>query len=250
MSVPFLSIIIPAYNEQFYIEKTLNSIINYFKTTNFTTEIIVVNDGSKDKTREIVLNFISKFEISKKKLSSENININLIENYKNYGKGFSVKNGVLSSKGQFILFTDADLSTPIEEFENLFSNLKDRFDIAIASRDLPDSIIIQHQNIIRESMGKLFNFFVRKIVGLNFRDTQCGYKLFKSSAAFLIFPEMQINGFGFDVEILFIAERFGLKIIEIPVKWHDNKDSRVNIFKDPLKMFLCLFKIKKLHKNI
>ena len=151
----------------------------------------------------------------------------------------------------FVLFTDADLSTPIDEFEKLYKSLKEGFfKIAIGSRDLPDSKIMQHQNFLRESMGKLFNFFVRKIVKLNFKDTQCGFKLFKDEEAQKIFSKMKIDGFGFDVEILYIAKKLGFNVIEVPIKWQNNRDSKVNIFKDSLKMFLCLFQIKKLHNNI
>ena len=246
----FLSIIIPSYNAQFCIENTLSTIISYFKNKNYYIEIIIVNDGSIDLTREVTQEYIKLFTNSPEIFLSEKIRIKLIENENNSGKGFSVKKGILKSCGQFILFTDADLSTPIEEFENLFYNLNIGFDIAIGSRDLPESKILQHQNIIRESMGKVFNFFVRKLVKLDFRDTQCGFKLFKKEAANIIFPKMKINGFGFDVEILYIAKRLGFKVIEVPVKWKNNKDSKVNILKDSLKMFLCLFQVKKLHSNI
>jgi dolichyl-phosphate beta-glucosyltransferase len=245
----FLSIIIPSYNEQYCIENTLSAIIKYFKNKNYNIEIIIIDDGSIDNTREVTQKYIKVFADSPEIFPLEKIRIKLIENENNSGKGFSVKKGILKSSGQFVLFTDSDLSTPIEEFENLFYNLNKGFDIAIGSRDLPESKIIQHQNIVRESMGKVFNFFVRKLVKLDFRDTQCGFKLFKKEVANIIFPKMKINGFGFDVEVLYIAKRLGFKVIEVPVKWQNNKDSRVNILTDSLKMFLCLFQIKKLHSN-
>lgn len=151
----FLSIIIPAYNEQYYIQNTLDEILNIFKNKDYKTEIIVVNDGSKDQTEKIIYNFIQNNLNPLENVLSGKIIIKVVNNEKNSGKGFSVKRGILQSQGKYILFTDADLSTPIEEFGKLFLFLNNGYDIAIASRDLPESSVIKHQNIIRAINGQV-----------------------------------------------------------------------------------------------
>lgn len=238
----FLSIIIPMYNEEPRIIPTLKKIINYFSDKKFNYELILINDGSKDNTYGTVSDFKNKTNNIKK-----NFNIIILNNKKNRGKGFSVRKGILNAKGKHALFTDADLSTPIEEFEKLLYPLQNGYSIAIGSRGLKDSNIIVRQNKARESMGKFFNVLMKKITNLNYSDTQCGFKCFDRQAVNSIFPKLVIDDLSFDVEILYLAEKLGLKIKEVPVSWINSTESKVRIIKDPIIMFKSLMKIKKIH---
>lgn len=240
----FLSIVIPIYNEELRIGKTLEKIINYFSNRNFSYELILVNDGSNDETRDI----LEKFKISSDN-NFENCKLLILNNKINRGKGYSVRKGILSSNGKYVLFTDADMSIPIEEFEKLFSCLRNGFNIAIASRGLKDSILIVRPSRIREYMGKFFNFLVRKVAKINYTDTQCGFKCFDRKAVDLIFPYLKINDFSFDVEILYLAKKLNLKVKEIPVQLINYKGSKVSIIKDSIKMLLGLVRIMKMHSN-
>jgi dolichyl-phosphate beta-glucosyltransferase len=231
-----LSVIIPLYNEEKRISQTISVIADYLKRNLKSYEIILVNDGSTDNTLLVI-----------KKIQEELQNIVIIENQKNKGKGYSIRRGVLEVKGKYILFSDADLSTPIEEIERLMPKLEEGFNIAIGSRGLPDSRILLHQGKIRENMGRIFGFIVRKFIGLKIRDTQCGFKLFPKKVANLIFREQTINGFSFDVEFLLIAKEKGLRIAEVPIVWRDSNESKVNIFTEPVKMLRDLIRIKWKH---
>lgn len=232
-----LSIIIPAYNEEKRIEKTIQNIVSYLsKKFADNYEIIIVDDRSKDKTVEIV-----------KKLSRENEKIKIMVNEENYGKGYSVKKGMLNAQGKYLLFSDADLSTPIEELDKLLFWIEKGYDIAIGSRSLKDSQVIVHQPFYREMMGKIFNKLVKIWCLSDFVDTQCGFKLFKKEVAKKIFTQTKINRFTFDVEILYLAKRNGLRIKEIPVRWINSPASRVNPIFDSLKMLIDLLQIRFLH---
>lgn len=241
----FLSIIIPVYNEQRCVGNTLDKILDYFRNKEYSIEIICVNDGSNDNT----LNIIEEYkETNLKNLNK--IDLKIINNKNNFGKGYSVRTGGLASNGKYVLFTDADLSTPIEEFDKFLRIIEDGYNIVIGSRDLPDSNIIQRQHIIRESMGKFFNLLVRIIMNFKYRDTQCGFKLFGRKSVNNIFPKLNINDFSFDVEILYLAEKLRLKVREVPITWNNSKDSKVRIIRDSFRMLLSLIKIKRMHKKI
>ncbi|MCM8771878.1 MAG: glycosyltransferase family 2 protein [Candidatus Omnitrophica bacterium] len=227
-----ISVIVPAYNEEKRILKTLENIYKYFKNRNLAFEIIVVDDGSKDKTVEIV----NKFADGKNE-------IKIIKHEKNLGKGAAVKTGVLNASGNLILFTDADLSTPIEEFEKLEKKIKEGYDIAIGSRGLKDSKIIIPQPLFRRIVGKIFPLLVRLLIIKDFRDTQCGFKLFKKETK-KIFEELKTNGFAFDVEFLARGKKEGYKIAEVGVVWYNSPESKVSLLKSPLKMLIELKKIK------
>lgn len=244
-----LSLVIPVYNEQFTIKATVEKIIHYFSNKNFYYELILVNDGSTDKTRDIIYKLKETLE-SKSESNPKNYKIIILENKKNRGKGYSVRRGILESRGKFVLFTDADSSIPIEESKKLLSYLKDGFNIAIGSKWLKDSIILGKPKRMRKVMGVIFNFFVRKIINLEYKDTQCGFKCFDRKAVDLIFPLLKINDFSFDVEILYLAKRLNLKVKEVPVKFINCNESKVKIVKDSIKMFISLLKIKKLHSNL
>jgi dolichyl-phosphate beta-glucosyltransferase len=228
-----ISIIIPAYNESERILPTLEKICRYMKEEYKSFEIIIVDDGSKDDTVEVLEKFIKKYP-----------QMQLLKHKVNSGKGAAIKTGVMSSKGRLILFSDADLSTPIEELKKLNKAILDGYDISIASRGLKDSNIVIPQPFHRRLAGKIFPLLVRLIVLKDFRDTQCGFKLFTKEAGLFLFSNLQTESFAFDVEILYRAIKNNLKVKEVPVKWINSDISKVNIFTDPIKMFISLFKIR------
>lgn len=236
--IPYLSIVIPAYNEEAVIEKTLREVVGYLEGKSLSYEIIVVCDGCKDNTASIAEGFVKV-----------NDRISVIDRKTNMGKGFSVKEGCLNAKGEYVIFTDADLSTPIEEVEKLLKWLKSNYDIAIGSRGLKESDIKIHQPWYRETMGKIFNLFVQILVMRGIKDSQCGFKGFKKEVAQKIFRKQTINGFGFDVEILYIARKFGYRIKEVPVRWLNRKESRVNPLIHSIQMLTDLIRIRFLDRK-
>jgi dolichyl-phosphate beta-glucosyltransferase len=228
-----LSVVVPAFNEEPRLPGTLKELSTYLNANFREYEIIVVDDGSSDGTASIV-----------KGLGRELPNISLLSYPLNAGKGYATRKGVLSSSKDLVLTCDADMSTPIREYEKLVPFVRDHFDIAIGSRGLEDSEIVVRQPWYRELMGKTFNVFVRTLVFEGIRDTQCGFKLFRGDVARRLFKDSIINGFAFDVEILFLARRSGYKIKEVPIQWLNSPNSKVRIMSDPFKMFLELFRIK------
>lgn len=224
-----ISVVIPAYNEGKIIGKNISKIISFLENKKFNYEIIVVDDCSKDGTSDIVKDFNSK-------------KIVLLRNKKNMGKGHSIKRGILNAKKDLILFSDADLSTPIEELDSLLRYIDD-YDIVIGSRG-EKSIIKIKQPIYRRIAGKMFPILVNFIVLKGIRDTQCGFKLFRKNLAKDIFKKQRIDGFCFDVEILYLAKNAGYKIKEVSVTWSNRADSKVNPIIDPIKMFIDLIRIK------
>ena len=231
---PDLSIIIPAYNEERRLPRTLDSIFAWTQTRPYPTEIIVVDDGSSDRTSEIVTSGEKKYS-----------GLRLVSNGKNRGKGFSVRHGIIEARGEIALFTDADLSTPIEEADKLLAAIRDNgFDGAIGSRALDRSLIVVHQSIIREQAGIFFNRMVRWIMGIEFSDTQCGFKAFRRERARIIFEQQRVERFGFDPEILFLAKRNGLRVAEVPVRWSHDAATKVNVAGDGIQMFLDLLWIR------
>ncbi|HIA31935.1 MAG TPA: glycosyltransferase family 2 protein [Nitrospinaceae bacterium] len=234
----FLSIIIPAYQEEIRLQKTLPSLRNYLTNQDYSWEVIVVDDGSSDRTARIPYEIFSKTEPVK-----------IIKNPKNRGKGFSVRQGVMEAQGEVILISDADFSTPIEEIEKLQAFIRKGYDITIGSRSLVDSNIEVRQAWYREAMGRIFNIFVQMMVLRGFIDTQCGFKCFDREKTLPIFSQMMVDGFCFDVEFLFIAKKQGLKIIEVPVKWKHVPFSRVSLISDPIQMLLDLMSICKNNKK-
>ncbi len=238
MKMPvYLSIIIPAYNEEKRIGPTLSKIYGFLKTKNYEYEVILVDDGSNDKTilgaRDSELAKINKLKI--------------VKNGMNKGKGFSVKNGILNSTGEYLLFSDADLSTPIEEADKLFNYIGKGYDIVIGSRSIAGSDVKVHQPFYREKMGRIFNFLVNSLLLSGFIDTQCGFKLFKGNVAREMGKELTINGFCFDVEMLYLAKRMGYKIAEVGIVWENSPQSKVRVFSSSLSMFIDLLKIKRRH---
>jgi glycosyltransferase involved in cell wall biosynthesis len=222
---PQYSIVIPAYNESARIPATLRSILSYVREKGWTAEIIVVNDGSRDTTAAVV-----------SEIARSAPEIRLIENPGNHGKGYSVRNGMLQALGEVVMFTDSDLSAPIEEAELLFAAIAQGADIAIGSRWLEKGRQTHRQPLYRQFFGRCFNAVTRAVMGLKFADTQCGFKAFTRAAAQTIFQLQTIEGWGFDPEILFIAVKRGYHVVEVPVSWAHDERSRMSYLKDGLKM--------------
>jgi dolichyl-phosphate beta-glucosyltransferase len=232
----YLSVVIPAYNEAERIGATLRQINEYLLTRDYRSEVIVVDDGSADTTCRVVREIAQGIPL-----------IRLLENRVNRGKGYSVRAGMLNALGEIMLFSDADLSTPIQELDKLMDWLDRGYDIAIGSRALPESDILVRQPWFREFMGKTFNKLVQLLTVSGIRDTQCGFKLFRKEAASALFEKQTILGFGFDVEILFMARHMGCRIKEVPVKWINSPNSRVRVVKDPFLMLCDLMRIRVRH---
>jgi len=233
-----LSIVIPAYNEALRIGATLDSILTWLNKDGRQAEILVIDDGSTDNT----CNVVNDCAVSDKR-------IQLVKNGKNKGKGFSVGHGVTKASGSWILISDADLSTPIEELLTLEACNKNAA-VIIGSRALPDSDLKKRQPFYREIMGRVFNFLVQSLVFPGIKDTQCGFKLFRADIAKKLFAHRHIDGFAFDVEILFLARKYGHNVIETPVVWINDEASRVNPIRNSIQMFFDIIKIRKHHQHI
>lgn len=222
---PYLSVVIPAYNEAERIGHSLNEVINYLNAQAYTYQVLVVDDGSKDSTYDIVTEAVTREK-----------NLSLLHYDSNRGKGYAVRYGVLRSHGDFVLLCDADLATPIVEVENLLTALRSGSDIAIGSRDIPGARLERRQSVLREMGGKLFNRFVQAIAVPGIRDTQCGFKLFTQTAARNVFRRCRINDYAFDVEVLYVGRLLGYRIVEVPVRWAHQDGSKVHFVRDALRM--------------
>jgi glycosyltransferase involved in cell wall biosynthesis len=227
------SVIIPAYNESARLAGTLEKVLAYVHGQGWDAEVIVVNDGSRDNTAEIVRSFAAKDPV-----------LRLVENPGNRGKGYSVRNGMLNARGEMLIFSDADLSSPIEEATKLLAALQEGADIAIGSRWLRSETQTQRQPLHRQLFGRIFNLLLRLTLGLKFKDTQCGFKAFKQHAAQAVFPLQKIERWGFDPEILFLARKFDLKVKEIPVLWGHSGGTRINPLIDGSRMFMEMLRIR------
>jgi glycosyltransferase involved in cell wall biosynthesis len=223
-----ISIIIPAFNEEKRLPSTLQAIRAYLDRSSWEfAEIVAVDDGSRDGTVAV----------------AESAGVRVLRNPGNRGKGYSVRHGLLEARGEWTLFTDADLSAPIDDLEKLWTAADSAgAKVAIGSRALDRSLVGVHQPLFREIGGRVFNVIMRIITGLPFQDTQCGFKLFESAAAQEICKRQTLDGFGFDVELLFIAKRLGYRAIEVPVRWNDVPGTKVSLllavkaYVDPLKV--------------
>ena len=224
---------LPAYNEGARIGLTLQRILACVAKNGWNAEVIVVNDGSKDDTAQVV-----------RKLAALNPSLRLVENPGNRGKGYSVRNGMLHAQGEFLLFSDADLSSPIEEAPKLFAALKSGADIAIGSRWLEPELQLTRQPLRRQIFGRMFNLALRVILGLQFKDTQCGFKAFTRRAAAEIFPLQKIERWGFDPEVLFLAKTFDFQVKEVPVQWSHREGGGIHPLRDGLRMVAEIIKIR------
>jgi dolichyl-phosphate beta-glucosyltransferase len=229
---PDLSIVIPAFNEELRLPQTLESVAAYIKSRGRTVEVLVVDDGSRDGTAAVAESFRGKIPP-----------LRVVRNGINRGKGYSVRRGVQEARGRVVLFTDADLSAPIEEADKLVDALQ-QFDVAIGSRAVDRSLITVHESRFREFAGTIFNKIVRLILRLPFVDTQCGFKAFNRERCRIIFEQQRIEHFGFDPELLYLARHHGLPAVEIPVRWGHSPATKVSMLRDSVGMFLDVFKIR------
>ncbi len=215
-----LSIIIPAYNEEARLPSTLLEVTNYLAASEWRpAEVLVVDDGSNDRTVEIAHQY-----------AQQGCPVRVLRNPGNRGKGFAVRHGMQEGVGDWLLFSDADLSTPIEEIEKLWDAVQgDKAAVAIGSRALDRSLIGVHQPVFRERAGQVFNWVMQRSLGLPLRDTQCGFKLFRQDAARAVFERQKLDRFSFDAEALFLARKLGFRISEVPVRWNDVAGSKVSV---------------------
>jgi dolichyl-phosphate beta-glucosyltransferase len=230
---PEYTIVVPAYNERARIGGTLEQVLEHIRAQKWSAEVLVVNDGSRDDTAS----FVGQF-------AAQNPEVRLIENPGNQGKGYAVRNGILNARGKVILFTDADLSSPITEASKLFAALKKGADMAIGSRWLDPSLQFQRQSLKRQIMSRAFNLFTRAVLTFPYHDTQCGFKAFTRRAARMIFPLQKINRWGFDAEIIYLAHHMKLEVAEVPVIWGHDERSKIHPWRDGFYMGLDTLKIR------
>lgn len=228
-----LSVVIPAYNEERRLPAYLVEILAYLDVQPFSFEVIIVDDGSQDSTAEMVERF-----------AAGNSKVHLIRLPQNRGKGYAVKTGMLKACGKLRLFADADGATPITELAGLKKAIEVGADAAVASRALHDDSHIVQTKFHRKLMGNVFNFIVRTLTVIGINDTQCGFKLFSAEAANAVFPLQRIQDFGFDVEVLYICQKKGYRIVEVPVNWTDIPGTKVRLIRDSLRMFKDVVKIR------
>jgi len=231
-SHPALSIIIPSYNEELRLPPSLALIEEYIKKSGRDTEVLVVDDGSSDQTAAVAEKFRTRIP-----------QLRVVANGENRGKGYSVRHGMVEARGDIVLFTDADLSAPIEEADKLIAAME-TYDVAIGSRALDRKLIAVHESGFREFAGIIFNKIVRAVLWLPFVDTQCGFKAFRRERCKIIFEQQRIERFGFDPELLYLARHHGLKSVEIPVRWAHSPATKVNMLRDSVQMFLDVFTIR------
>jgi dolichyl-phosphate beta-glucosyltransferase len=232
---PEISVVIPAYNEERRLEPTLRETVDYFRARRRTVEVIVVDDGSRDRTAALTL-----------QLAERTPELRLIRLAANRGKGHAVRTGIVNSTGALVLFADADGATPIGEFERLEAALGTGADVAIGSRALYADGVQVTTRSYRRLIGRTFHLLVRALTVRGFKDTQCGFKLLRAPAAHNLFSRMRMDGFSFDVELLLMAVRHGYRVAEVPVNWNHQPGSRVNLALDSLRMARDLFRIRAL----
>jgi dolichyl-phosphate beta-glucosyltransferase len=233
MPQPSYSIVIPAYNEERRIPATLESVVSWIRAKRWYAEVLVVNDGSRDRTAEVVRAFAEGAP-----------EVRLVENPGNRGKGYSVRHGMLEALGEVVMFTDADLSAPMEEAQGLMDAIAEGAEIAIGSRWLESTRQTIRQPLYRQLFGRCFNLVTRAVMGLPFADTQCGFKAFTRTAAQTVFQLQTIEGWGFDPEILFIALKRGFRIKEVPVTWAHDERTQMSYLEDGARMLQDLAHVR------
>ncbi|MFH1799432.1 MAG: dolichyl-phosphate beta-glucosyltransferase [Candidatus Omnitrophota bacterium] len=232
---PHLSVVIPAYNEEKRLPRSLATVMDFLKKQPYASEIIVSDDGSQDRTVVLAKELLKDFPHQ------------VLITPRNCGKGHAVRQGMLAATGAYVLFTDADLSTPIWEVGRFLARLEKGQDVVIGSRALPGSQVEIHQNLVRETMGKVFNLIAQIWAFQGIHDSQCGFKCFRREAAQKLFGLQKLNGFSFDVEIVYLAQKLGFRLLELPVIWRNSAQSRVQVLRDPLLMFWDVLRIRSLH---
>ena len=238
-TIPYLSVAIPAYNEEHRIAESLAKLAEYLRDKEYAYEVLVTDDGSKDRTLDICRAF-----------AAEHPWLRIIHYDANQGKGYAVRTGMMDARGEYVLLCDADLATPLEELDAFWRYMNDGFDVVIASRAVHESHLVKRQPIHREFAGRMFNLSVRVLAVRGIHDTQCGFKLFRREAAQSVFPLCTLNGFSFDIEVLHIARKLGYRIRESGVHWHHCPGSKVNVFLDGMRMLRDLLKIRLRHRNL
>ena len=228
-----LEVVIPAYNEEDRIVRTLNRIREYYSTQSYAWRVTVVSDGSVDRTAQVALSVVG-----------DDDHFRVISYQQNRGKGYAVRTGMLAANADRILFCDADLATPQEETEKLLKHMEAGAEVAIGSRPLQDSKLEVRQPLYRELLGRIFNKAVQVLAIQGIDDTQCGFKLFTAEAAEQVFSRCKLNGFGFDFEALMIAKDLGLRIDEVPIRWSHQEGSKVVLFRDGPRMLGDLVKLR------
>ena len=231
-SAAFLTVVIPVYNEARRISRTLPEVLGYLQSRPMTYEVVIVDDGSTDDTVERV-----------QKVRGQASNVRLLRHHSNQGKGSAVRTGMMAARGEYLLFTDADLSAPIAEMDRLLEPLQNGYDVAIGSRALRPEWF-QDRSPLRGTAAKVFNSCIRLVTALDFWDTQCGFKALRRAAAQAIFPLQRISDFGFDVEVLYLARKLGLRALEVPVHWAHSEGTKVRLWRDGVPMLLDLAKIR------
>jgi dolichyl-phosphate beta-glucosyltransferase len=230
---PYLSLIVPAYNEELRLKDSLPPVLEYLAAQPYKWELIVVDDGSRDNTSGVVRDLAHGFP-----------QVRVLRNEPNRGKGYSIRRGMLEARGSYRLFSDADFSTPVEEIEKFWKAVEEGYEVIIGSRAIEGSELIVRQNILRESMGRTFNLIVRALLLPGIHDTQCGFKMFSARAAEAVFPRQTLEGFSFDVEILSLAHQAGFRIKEVPIRWINSPATKVSPLRDATKMFIDILKIR------
>jgi glycosyltransferase involved in cell wall biosynthesis len=230
--IPFLSIIIPAHNEENRLPRTLEQVFQFLERQSFPYEVIIVENGSIDRTRQIAENF-----------ARQHANFVVFQNDWR-GKGRAIQRGVKEAHGEYLFFCDADLSMPVDEIGKFLPPQLDHFGIAIASREAPGAVRYD-EPYYRHLTGRVFNALIRLLVLPGLQDTQCGFKCIRAEIARDILPYQTLTGWAFDVELLYIARRRGYQIVEIPIQWYFNADSKISVFRDSLRMFLDLLLIRQ-----
>ena len=230
-----LSVVIPTFNEAKRLPQSLLAVMDFLKKQMYSSEIIVSDDGSQDRTVALAEELLKEFPHQ------------ILVTPQNRGKGNAVRQGMLAATGAFALFTDADLSTPIDEVTRFLEHLEKDHDVVIGSRALPESQVEVHQNFLRETMGKVFNLVAQAWVFKGVHDSQCGFKCFRREAAQKLFSLQKLDGFSFDVEIVYLAQKLGYRLLELPVIWRNSAQSRVQVLRDPLMMFWDVLRIRSLH---
>jgi len=233
---PSISVVVPAYNEESRLNDTLPVIYAYLREHFPQFELLVVDDGSTDCTPSIV-----------QECARQHPEVRLISYQPNRGKGHAVRTGVLQARGEWVLFSDADLATPIEELPNLAAKVREGYDIAIASRAVRGARLVIRQPWYREFAGRTFNLMVQLLAVPGIHDTQCGFKLFRQEAAREVFSRCEENGFSFDIEVLHVALRLGYRVAEVPVHWMHREGSKVRLLRDAVRMFGALLRVSRRH---
>jgi len=239
-----VTVVIPAYNEQERIAKTLYDIKDYLTEQSYSSDILTIDDGSQDLTTEVV----RVVEIYSQEIKNQSAG-ELVENFKNIGKGYSIAKGLLIAKGDVIVFSDADASTPIEEIEKLIAKIRLGNDVVIGSRNLPDSKI-ENRPAMRYLTSRIFNLTARAFGLVNVSDSQCGFKAYRREAARAVAHHQKTSGFCFDVEHIYTATKLGYRVAEVPVAWQHDSRSTLSLASDSLKMFVDLLKIRWIHRNL